>query len=577
MSDNLSITPTFNLYAEPQTSAGENSSIEPILIGEFTFDLEFLQENYPCVAAENSVPVVNLSTDVSSVNEGENLALNFDLNHPVPAGGLTLELDLIEGSDSFADGFEFLPEQSSNITNLEFIVDDSTGELTGAEVTLAEGATDASIVSEIVADNVTEGDESVSLGLIDGDAYDVSSASVRLYHRIDTSTGDNSSSVPVVNLSTDVSSVNEGENLALNFDLNHPVPAGGLTLELDLIEGSDSFADGFEFLPEQSSNITNLEFIVDDSTGELTGAEVTLAEGATDASIVSEIVADNVTEGDESVSLGLIDGDAYDVSGDAVSFTIIDTSTGDGSSSVPVVNLSTDVSSVNEGENLALNFDLNHPVPAGGLTLELDLIEGSDSFADGFEFLPEQSSNITNLEFIVDDSTGELTGAEVTLAEGATDASIVSEIVADNVTEGDESVSLGLIDGDDYDVSGDAVSFTIIDTSTDLNSAAIEVENVPIPFLGDVDFTFDIDYDLGISEDEFISESEIANSIDSYIASEISSGDFSELEVEDFAEFLANDSGLGIASISDSVTVELNIEPNALIPEPIVVSSTVFA
>ena len=236
MSDNLSITPTFNLYAEPQTLAGENNSIEPILIGEFTFDLEFLQENYPCVAAENSVPVVNLSTDVSSVNEGENLALNFDLNHPVPAGGLTLELDLIEEVILLLMVLNSYPKQSSNITNLEFIVDDSTGELTGAEVTLAEGATDASIVSEIVADNVTEGDESVSLGLIDGDAYDVGSGQVD-FTIVDTSTGDNSSSVPVVNLSTDVSSVNEGENLALNFDLNHPVPAGGLTLELDLIEG----------------------------------------------------------------------------------------------------------------------------------------------------------------------------------------------------------------------------------------------------------------------------------------------------------------------------------------------------
>ena len=379
------------------------------------------------------------------------------------------------------------------------------------------------------------------------------------------------SSVPVVSLSS-VDTVNEGEQLAIDFELSQPVPAGGLTVELDLIEGSDSFADGFEFLPEASSGITNLEFITE---GEgLTGAEVTLAEGATSASIVSEIVADGVTEGDESVSIGLVDGDAYDVTGEALDFTIIDTSTSTGDGSVPVVSLSS-VDTVNEREQLAIDFELSQPVPAGGLTVELDLIEGSDSFADGFEFLPEASSGITNLEFITEG--GELTGAEVTLAEGATSASIVSEIVADGVTEGDESVSIGLVDGDAYDVTGEALDFTIIDTSTDLNDASIAVEDVAIPFLGDVDFAIAIDYDLGVDADMFVTESAISNSIDLYIANELQNLEPSELMVDDLAEFLVSDSGLGIGSTSESLTLNIEIAPNALIPEPILVSSTVVA
>ena len=380
--------------------------------------------------------------------------------------------------------------------------------------------------------------------------------------------------VPIVTLSSDVTEVNEGENLALNFDLSSPVPAGGLVVELDLIEGSDSIAQGFEFLPEASSNITNLEFLIND-TGEPTGAEVTIAEGATSASIVSEIVADNLTEGDESVSLGLVDLDAYDITGSSVNFTIIDTSTGegDGASGVPVITLSSDVTEVNEGENLALNFDLSSPVPAGGLVVELDLIEGSDSIAQGFEFLPEASSNITNLEFLIND-TGEPTGAEVTIAEGATSASIVSEIVADNLTEGDESVSLGLVDLDTYDVG---INFSIIDTSTDLNTSveSVEVEDVSVPFLGDVDFAVAIDYDLGIDASSFVDELAISDSIDTYLASELQQLDSSELMVDDLAEFLVSDSGLGIGSISESLTLDVSIAPNALIPEPILVSSTI--
>ena len=384
---------------------------------------------------------------------------------------------------------------------------------------------------------------------------------------------DFSSNVPIVGLSTDINTVNEGENLALNFNLSQPVAAGGLTVELNLIEGSDSFAAGFEFLPEASSNITNLEFITNDA-GEITGANVTFAEGATEASIVSEIVADNVTEGDESFSLGLVDLDTYNISNGDVNFTIIDTSTGD-NASLPIVGLSTDINTVNEGENLALNFNLSQPVAAGGLTVELNLIEGSDSFAAGFEFLPEASSNITNLEFITNDA-GEITGANVTFAEGATEASIVSEIVADNVTEGDESFSLGLVDGDAYDVSDSKVDFTIIDTSTDLN-LVVEVEDVAIPFLGDVDFSVSIDYDLGVDASHFVTESEINNSIDQYLANEIQDLEPSELMADDLAEFLASDSGLGIGAISESLTLDVEIAPNTLIPEPILVSSTVFA
>ena len=573
MSDNLLALPTFNIFAEPQTSIGSNNSV---LIGEFTFNTSFLEQVDLFINSNFNpgVPVVTLSSDVTQVNEGENLALNFNLSQPVPAGGLVVELDLIEGSDSISQGFEFLPEASSNITNLEFLTD-GTGEFTGAEVTLAEGATSASIVSEIVADNVTEGDESVSLGLVDGNTYDITGNDVS-FMIIDTSTGDSDgdSGVPVITLSRDVTQVNEGENLALNFDLSSPVPAGGLVVELDLIEGSDSITQGFEFLPQASSNIINLEFLTDD-TGEATGAEVTIAEGATSASIVSEIVADNLTEGDESVSLGLVDGDAYDITGDDVSLTIIDTSTGDvdGDSGVPVVTLSSDVTEVNEGSNLALNFDLSSPVPAGGLVVELDLIEGSDSIAQGFEFLPEASSNITNLEFLIND-TGEPTGAEVTIAEGATSASIVSEIVADNLTEGDESVSIGLVDLDTYDVG---INFSIIDTSTDLNTSVVEVEGVPVPFLGDVDFAVTIDYDLGIDASSFVSEPAIFDSIETYLANELQNFNFSELMVDDLAEFLASDSGLGIGSISESLTLDVEIAPNNLIPEPILVSSTVFA
>ena len=129
------------------------------------------------------------------------------------------------------------------------------------------------------------------------------------------------------------------------------------------------------------------------------------------------------------------------------------------------------------------------------------------------------------------------------------------------------------------DPASDDTNSTILDISTDLNDTSetsTTIEDVPVPFLGDVDFAIAIEYSSETNESQFVSETAIANSINRYLDHELNSADASELMIDDFSQFLVADSDLGIGSLADSVTVELLVEPNSFIPEPITAISTVF-
>ena len=133
---------------------------------------------------------------------------------------------------------------------------------------------------------------------------------------------------------------------------------------------------------------------------------------------------------------------------------------------LPTLSLSAEPNQVNEGEQLKFNFDLSEAAPTGGLTVNLDLVEDTDPLPGDINYFVEGSENITGFELIVNEDTGLIDGATVTIAEGATSATLLSDIIADNVTEGPESVKFGLANGDyTIDSSDNAASFTIVDTS----------------------------------------------------------------------------------------------------------------
>ena len=248
---------------------------------------------------------------------------------------------------------------------------------------------------------------------------------------------------------------------------------------------------------------------------------------------------------------------------------------------LPTLSLSAEPTEVNEGEQLLWNFSLTEAVGEGGLTVALDLVEDTDPLPGDISYFVDRSENVTDFELVIDEESGLIDQALVTLAEGATEATLVSDIIADNATEGEESVVYALGESDEYSINSEdnTASFTILDTSTDLNtstSISLELEDLLVPALEAVaDVTFNIDYISGIEDSDFINANTFADSIESYLASEPESGDFFEVVAEDLTQFLSTDAGLGLSEVAESITVEFDVEPYPAITFPFSVESTV--
>ncbi len=407
------------------------------------------------VAPPSSAPVVSITPQALIATEGETFAWDFTLDQPVPEGGLTLSLPITQNNDPEPGDVIYNVEGSTGITDFEFIVEDDIS--IGFSVTLEEGVESATLVSEAVVDDddLEEfADEIFTTVLADGVDYRANPDSNEIQTFITGQT--------VVSFTPEQVNVAEGDTFAWNFSLNQPAPVGGLNLTLPITLNNDPEPGDVEYNVEGSTNITDFSFLVVDNIS--FGFNITIAEGATEATLVSQAVADDLEEIDEIFTTILNDGDDYRA--DPLSRKVVTTIVEQDSS--PTISVFAEPTEVEEGSQLLWNFDLTEAVPSGGLAVDLDLVEDTDPLPGDITYFVEGSENITDFELVIDDSTGLIDKAVVTLAEGATSATLVNDIIADNATEGPESVSFALAETEGYTVDADvnAASFTILDTST---------------------------------------------------------------------------------------------------------------
>jgi len=133
------------------------------------------------------------------------------------------------------------------------------------------------------------------------------------------------SSIPKISLLVEPTLVQEGTQLRWNFNLSEPIPASGLTeIIVSLLEDTDPTGSDINFFVGGSTNITGFKPIVEN--GLVDKVAITLAPGATTATLVSDIIDDALVEGPESISIGLTAGDGYSVDPKAniASFTIVE-------------------------------------------------------------------------------------------------------------------------------------------------------------------------------------------------------------------------------------------------------------
>ena len=334
----------------------------------------------------------------------------------------------------------------------------------GFTLTIPEGETEATLVSQAVADDFAEIDEIFTTVLADGLDYVANPASNQVVTTIvdpDSSTVEpDSSSVPVVSITPSALISTEGDTFAWDFTLDQPVPEGGLTLSLPITQNNDAPPGDVIYNVEGSTGITDFDFIVEDNIS--IGFSVTLEEGVTSATLVSQaVVDDNDFEefADEIFTTVLADGVDYRANPDSNEVqTFITGQT--------VVSFTPEQVNVAEGDTFAWNFSLNRPAPEGGLTLSLPITFNNDPEPGDVDYNVEGSTNITDFDFLVVDNVS--LGFNVTIAEGATEATLVSQAVADNLEEGDEIFTTILNDGNNYranPLSREVVT-TIVESST---------------------------------------------------------------------------------------------------------------
>jgi hypothetical protein len=454
-----------------------------------------------------SGPVVGLTVDKTDIIEGETITLTFNVEGDIPEGGVTV---LVNDAESAGSQLRSLTEfDVSNIetTGIAEFPEPADGD-SGFFVNITEPT--ATITLPLLDDGADEDEaaESFTFEVIDGEGYDVDPDAGSITLNIadvgdtpgesdptteeptepgETPTGD----APVVNFSTDVTTLTESENslVTFNFSVDGEIPEGGLPIALNIENSSDptwffdlnnaarpsvnpdtgSF-DSVTILGREITGIDAGRAIGSLASPDFNVLEFTITEN--EASFQIEIFDDVFAEENESISFSVTDGEGYtSASSDPIVLTLQDSPEGIIDATSPQVSLSLDQSTIAEGETLTVNLSVDGEIPEGGLTV---FVNGSAAGALG-EFAVSELET-TGIEG-QPGPNADAGGFVVTLVEN--EASITLPVFKDGLGEGVEEYTFTVADGELYDPNPEA------------SSASLTIEETPpVISLGVVGGTF---------------------------------------------------------------------------------------
>ena len=153
---------------------------------------------------------------------------------------------------------------------------------------------------------------------------------------------------------------------------------------------------------------------------------------------------------------------------------------------LPTVSIEIEPTLVVEGESQAFVFKLSEPAPTGGLVVDVLLTnpDGEVDIVPG----PEPMQNVTDARSRTEDGRRI---DQLTIAEGATEASLNFVALEDNVVEGNESFSITLLPRDGYivDANNNIADSVIVDADTAIdgteNAEAISAHGENDSLFGD--------------------------------------------------------------------------------------------
>ncbi len=364
--------------------------------------------------------------------------VTVNLSSPAPSGGLTLAYG-VTGTATAGSGNDFTIQNSGTLS-------------------VAAGATSATIPVVILNDSTDEPDETVILTLTGGTGYTVGSpSSTTIAVRDDDPT--------VASLArTGSGAVTEGDKVEFTVTLGR-VLVTGETIDVPLtIGGTGVTTDDWSFTPKPGATNTGVTL---QDTGTTTPKVRFEGAGAQEATLELTATADGTAESSETFTIALGANSAFDDSGLGTNVgggadphgtdNTFDVTVNDGAApppGTPAVEFALASSSAAEDagtHNVTVN--LAPAVPSGGLTLSY-AVTGTATAGSGNDFTIQNS------------------GALV-VAAGATTAIVPIAINDDNAEETDETVVLTLTSDTGYTLGTTTVhTLTIADNDDPITPAA---------------------------------------------------------------------------------------------------------
>ncbi|MEM9274221.1 MAG: spondin domain-containing protein [Cyanobacteria bacterium P01_F01_bin.143] len=450
INDELTENTAFFSQAAPNTGEDENGVVEehPGFIeggrilsedgstegapAAFT-NADFTADDYQVVritvaeVVPEETPVVSFSVepDVVSEEDAEPIfSLNFEVDGEIPTPEFDDEGNLISGGLSVLlqvnDGEVF--EQFGNDLSIEGLTFGEFSEINGTvfppdsfiqEFILLENT--ANLTQDIFNDILEEEAASFSFELIEAEGR------IESNYAINPDATEDSFSIedgiggpgfgPTVSLSVTETELSEGDEFTVNFDVDGEIPEGGLQV---FIAGGPTDLGEFNIFNEDGSPAIELEGIDEFPLqgGDEGGFFVTLAENQ--ASLTLSVFEDGPTEGLESLTFELGNGEQYEVNPDASTVIL---NIGDGGE---------DAAFAIESGVTSVFLDLELLEEAAGITLvatDSDAEPASEDFQVGFAIAEETDFSFAPVEFTPLGGTIEHSGT-ITLGLGGNDITV---------------------------------------------------------------------------------------------------------------------------------------------------------
>ncbi|MDB9356019.1 Ig-like domain-containing protein [Nodularia spumigena CS-586/05] len=397
------------------------------------------------VNAPVTKPTISFTASPNTLGEANNdsIVLTFQLSEPPPEVGLEVTFDSgVERSLSEFDVF------SATFDGVQFL----RANATSSAVTIRLLQQTATITLPLFKDEVAEDPKTFTYTLSPITDYDFVPGEDAITFTInDTSTV---SELPVVGFTASpVVSEQDSPGLVLIFNTQGIIPAEGIIVSVGGDFRASSLAQGLQF--EQRIESEGIEYLAFNSDTQAYQFRLTRAN----TNITIPVIDDIVEEADITYTYQLLPDEAYTIDSEAASanITYVDGVPGGVG---PVVSISTEQTTIQEGDILTLNFSVDGEIPPEGLILYV-LSPTSDPLGD---------IQILNTQGLADlpetDSTGN--GFFVTLTQST--ASLALQVLDDDSNQELETLIFNLVNGEQYEVNSDAdgVTFTLENTNPSL-------------------------------------------------------------------------------------------------------------